>query len=241
MKPEQIQQIIKDYHHEIISDIPVAIIDMDYKIFEINQPALSIFNLKLENVLGKSLIALSDQRWQSKLRSILDECVFYNQDKSVLSLRFTRPSKYRLLLFKYTPVISKDSGNIVSIKIVASIPSFKINAYVIYKIISNAFTQTELKAELPNNNVITPQELEPAVLFLLNNDLDYNEIASLLTMVYCKKYTKHLIAKLVSRKLYEKFDVTNLMALKQKYRKSKLSRVIPKFILQEFSYPIESL
>jgi len=241
MKPEQIQQIIKDYHHEIISDIPVAIIDMDYKIFEINQPALSIFNLKLENVLGKNLIELSDQRWQSKLRSILDECVSYNQDKLVLSLRFTRPSKYRLLLFKYTPVISKDSENIVSIKISVSIPSFKINAYVIYKIISNAFTQTELKAELPNNNVITPQEVEPAVLFLLNNDLDYNEIASLLTMVYCKKYTKHLIAKLVSRKLYEKFDVTNLMALKQKYRKSKLSRVIPKFILQEFSYPIESL
>jgi len=238
MKLETNIDIIKYYHDQIISDNPLAFIDNNYNIFTINNAGLEVINRTRAQVLNKSILEISRKEWRDNLKIILDTCITDKKEKQVLSLRFDRQKPYWLLLFTYAPIISTDKGDVIGIKITAATPHFKLNPYNLKEILSSTLSSHKAPlAEIEAPKTAALSELERTILYLLHHNFSYEEIATTLTIVNPnKQYTKQSVAKIVARKLYDKFDVTNLLALRTKYRRTKLHSSIPRMLFDEFSY-----
>lgn len=238
MKLENFEDIVKYYHDRIISDEPLAFVDTNYTLFEINPPALEMINRERDQVINKSIIEISHERWRDNLRTILHECINQRKEHQVLSLRFSRQMPYWLLLFTYTPILSTLDNQVLGVRVTATVPHFKLNPYNLHRIFSNTF-DGHVRQMVEKDKQKPLSEIELSILFLLSHSFSYEEIASTLTMVYPYKPTnKGIVAKIVSRKLYTKFNVSNLISLKSKYQKSRLNAQIPKMLFGEFSYLI---
>lgn len=236
---EALDKIINYYETSFESHLGV-IVNLDYTIVAEDKVSATVTNTKGGSYLGRKIYPdVSQAKWRS---DIVEKCLLncYNLRKTSkwLSLRFSRTPDYWLIILTYAPLINPDTNNIIGYKISGEIPDIPLIFYNLEKIIHVSHSDYSLP-ETSIESLFTLQE--QAILFLLFNCQNYQEIANLLTLIYRKKISKSMIAKIVIRKIYAKANVINLPALKKYAHDNGYHKKIPLPLLGEFMFELSEI
>lgn len=233
------QALIVDYYQRIEQKRIFCIIDLNYTILATNDITMDVFSSYSDVFVGKNFLTDLNRRSLIRLtftKSNLLNCYLNKRIIQFLSVNKIRKTGYETLLFEYTPLINKNTNNVVAILISAEVPLIPINFH-------------NLKERLKLNNqdeVIVEDKLdlserEKEILFLLFHCSSRAEIAEIISKIHGKKLTESAIRKLIQRNLYTKFNVVNDLELRNAIRHTGFHLKIPDSISEEFIFTVDDL
>lgn len=235
---EALEEVVNYYRKKFETQMGV-ITDLDYTVLVEDGISAKLTNFEGDSFLDHKIfpdIALTT--WRSDIvANALIECNNLRKARRLLSLRFSRQTPYWLAILTYAPLINPDTDNVIGYKITGELPEFPLNFYNLEKIIHTS--HYENKPILANDE--EEQLQEDAILFLLFHCENYQKIAELLSLTYGRKITRFMISKIIVRKIYPKFDVINLPALKQVAHEQGYHKKLPVGLLGEFMYNLNNL
>ena len=232
------QALIVDYYQRIEQKRIFCIIDLNYTILAINESTMDIFGLYGDAFIGKHFLTdfnRSLTRFTFTNANLLS-CLLNKRVIQFLSVNKIRKTGYETLLFEYTPLINKNTNNVVAILISAEVPLIPINFHNLkerLKLNSQAETIFDDRLEL--------SEREKEILFLLFHCSSRVEIAEIISKVHGTKLTESAIRKLIQRNLYTKFNVLNDLELRNAIRNAGFHLRIPDSISNEFIFTVDDL
>ncbi|MBX9866854.1 MAG: hypothetical protein K2Y14_08045 [Burkholderiales bacterium] len=229
--------------HEIM-----YLIDLDYNLIFISDYALGIWDYDpIKNDLivqaGISLLntKIADYVFPDELKKY-SLSVFHSKKRlSILGINFKRKSEHVILISNYTPIINRDTGNVIAIQINAHKPRFPLNWFKI-PLLSN--TPTDQNANLKErplmyDTLLTTREHE--ILFLLFHLDTYEGIAAFLNVNCGSNVTPSSVGKIIRRNLYKKFNVNDINSLKAKAALLDYHKHIPIYIMPVLAINLELL
>lgn len=236
---EALESVIS-YHQNIDENRLVAIVDLEYNILYEDGKSALLTQTDGGSFLGRKLIPdLAKSPWRIEIvQQALTNCFNSKKTSHWLSLRFSRIPEYWLIIQTYQPLINQVTKNVIGYKVSGEKPNFPLAFYRLDKLISLSSHHREVEIISENN---AQQQFEQEVLFLLFHCSNYEQIAELLSLTNRKIYTKGIIAKTISRKLYPQFNVINLEALKEKAHAQGYHKKLPFSLFGEFMFPLSEL
>ncbi len=236
---EALESVIS-YHQNIDENRLVAIVDLEYNILYEDGKSALLTQTDGGSFLGRKLIPdLAKSPWRIEIvQQALTNCFNSKKTSHWLSLRFSRIPEYWLIIQTYQPLINQATKNVIGYKVSGEKPNFPLAFYRLDKLISLSSHHREVEIISENN---AQQQFEQEVLFLLFHCSNYEQIAELLSLTNRKIYTKGIIAKTISRKLYPQFNVINLEALKEKAHAQGYHKKLPFSLFGEFMFPLSEL
>lgn len=228
------------YYHQNSPEKQLGVIvDLDYTVIAEDGISAKLANTAGGSYLGRKIYPdISMASWRSEIvAKCLYDCYHHKKISKWLSLRFSRQSKYWLIILTYTPLINPDTDNVIGYKIIGELPAFPMIFYNLDKIIKQS--HYDKNPELEHNN--PDQLIEDAILFLLFHCDSYEQIAELLALAYRRKITRYMVSKIITRKIYPKFNVLNLPTLKKIAHDQGFHKKIPVLLLGEFMYELDNL
>lgn len=227
--------------NDAISDNNMSIIaNMDYVVVSDSPLGAGLTNTPGGHYLGKNLLTMTNDDWRTEIyQNTLDRCIKLRTTIKWLSLKFARKPSHWLIIITFQPIINKSTGNIIGFKLTGEAPHhLSIGFQGIRKIINHSKNaKREIAAQI--DEWLTNRELE--VLFLLFHCDNYQQISNLLSLSYGINYSASMVAKVVGRNLYNKFEVNNLESLKEAAHKLNYHKSVPISLFGEFMYPLEQL
>jgi hypothetical protein len=160
---------------------------------------------------------------------------------SLLGINFTRKSEHTILIFEYTPIINRDTDDVIAIQIYAHKPRFPINWFKI-PLLSN--TPTDQNANLKERPLMYDTLLstrEHEILFLLFHLDTYEGVAAFLNVNCGSNITPSAVGKIIRRSLYQKFNVNDINSLKAKAALLDYHKHIPIYIMPVTAINLERL
>lgn len=147
-----------------------------------------------------------------------------------LGINFLRKKEYVVMHFYYSPVINPTTQDVIAIHVTATKLNFPIAFFRLPTLIS--------KLNIVDNSVANFNQrlkdydgfinnYEQEILFLIFYFDTYEDIASVLSLKYCKEIKGNTVAKYVRKNLYAKFNVINNKALKLEAIKYGYHKKIP--------------
>ena len=123
------QALIVDYYQRIEQKRIFCIIDLSYTILAINEHTMNIFGLYGDAFMGKNFLTDFNRNLNrfAFTRANLLSCLLNKRVIQFLSVYKIRKTGYETLLFEYTPLINKNTNNVVAILISAEVPLIPIN------------------------------------------------------------------------------------------------------------------
>lgn len=232
------RDLIINYFQSIEEKEIFCIIDLNYIILAINDLTMSIFDLYGDGFLDKNFLYDFNRGAyrHAFAKANLLNCYLNKRKIQFLSVNKRRKSGYELLLFEYTPLINKKTGNVIAILIAAEVPLIPINFHNLKERLKHISIENN---EHEGSLQLTEREKE--VLFLLFHCRSRNEIAEILSNVYGKNITEAAIRKLIQRNLYSKFNVLNDPDLRNAIRNTGFHLKIPDIISDEFIFTVDEL
>lgn len=236
---EALESVIS-YHQNIDENRLVAIVDLEYNILYEDGKSALLTQTDGGSFLGRKLIPdLAKSPWRIEIvKQALTNCFNSKKTSHWLSLRFSRIPEYWLIIQTYQPLINQETKNVIGYKVSGEKPNFPLAFYRLDKLIALSSHHREVEITSENN---AQQQFEQEVLFLLFHCSNYEQIAELLSLTNRKIYTKGIIAKTISRKLYPQFNVINLEALKEKAHAQGYHKKLPFSLFGEFMFPLNEL
>lgn len=236
---EALESVIS-YHQNIDENRLVAIVDLEYNILYEDGKSALLTQTDGGSFLGRKLIPdLAKSPWRIEIvQQALTNCFNSRKTSHWLSLRFSRIPEYWLIIQTYQPLINQTTKNVIGYKVSGEKPNFPLAFYRLDKLIALSSHHREVEIISESN---AQQQFEKEVLFLLFHCSNYEQIAELLSLTNRKIYTKGIIAKTISRKLYPQFNVINLEALKEKAHAQGYHKKLPFSLFGEFMFPLSEL
>jgi len=232
------QGLIVDYYQQIEQKRIFCIIDLNYIILAINESTMDIFGLYGDAFIGKHFLNdfnRSLTRFTFTNANLLS-CLLKKRVIQFLSVNKIRKIGYETLLFEYTPLINKNTNNVVAILISAEVPLIPINFHNL---------KERLKLNRQDETIFDDRlelsEREKEILFLLFHCSSRVEIAEIISKVHGTKLTESAIRKLIQRNLYTKFNVVNDLELRNAIRNAGFHLRIPDSISNEFIFTVDDL
>lgn len=223
---------IYDNNHTVIANL-------DYQIVSEDKFSAGLANIPDGSYLGKNLLRLNNESWRTdKFAKILESCKNKKINSKWFSLKFSRDPKYWLIIINFQPLINYSTENIVGFKITGEIPNLPLQFYGIKEIINNS-NEKRGAQKAKNDKLLSNREHE--VLFLLFYCGNYQQVADLLSLSHGKSVSSSMVAKIVSRNLYTKFDVVNLESLMAAGHKLGYHKNVPLSLFGEFMFPLSKL
>lgn len=232
------QALIVDYYQRIEHKRIFCIIDLNYTVMAINKGTMDIFGLYGDAFMGKNFLTdfnRSLTRFTFTSANLLN-CLLNKRVIQFLSVNKIRKTGYETLLFEYTPLINKNTNNVVAILISAEVPLIPINFHNLKERLKlNSLDETSVEDRLDLS------EREKEILFLLFHCNSRVEIAEIISKIHEKSITESAIRKLIQRNLYTKFNVVNDMELRNAIRNAGFHLKIPDAISDEFIFNVDDL
>ena len=239
MNDTEALQLAIEYNNNVYDNNHTLIANLDYEILSEDKFSASLANIPGGSYIGKSLLRLNDESWRTdKFAKILENCKNKKTNSKWLSLKFSRDPKYWLIIINFQPLINYSSENVVGFKVTGEIPNLPLQFYGIKEIISNS-NEKRVIPKVKNDKFLTNREHE--VLFLLFYCDNYQQAADLLSLSHGTNVTNSMVAKVVSRNLYAKFEVVNLESLMAAGHKLGYHKNIPLPLFGEFMFPMSKL
>lgn len=235
---EALELAIK-YNNSIYDNNHTIITNLDYEIVSEDRFSAKLANINDGTYIGKSLLTLNNEEWRTeKFRKILESCQVKRSNSKWLSLKFSRDPSYWLIVINFQPLINYDTDNIIGFKITGEIPDHPLQFYGIKEIIRSS-SEKRPATKVKNDKFLTNREHE--VLFLLFYCDNYQQVADLLSLSHGVNVTSSMVAKIVSRNLYVKFDVVNLESLMAAGHKNGYHKSVPLSLFGEFMFPMSKV
>lgn len=147
-----------------------------------------------------------------------------------LGINFLRKKEYVVMYFYYSPLVNATTQDVVAIQVIATKLNFPIAFFRLPALIS--------KLNIVDNSVANFNQrlkdydgfinnYEQEILFLIFYFDTYEDIASVLSLKYCKEIKGNTVAKYVRKNLYTKFNVISNKALKLEAIKYGYHKKIP--------------
>ncbi len=230
---------IVNYHQKEFENQMGVIAALDYTVLAEDGISAKLTNTEGGSFVGRKIYPdISSTTWRSDIvAEALNKCQQLRKPQRLLSLRFSRQTSYWLIILTYAPLINPDTDNVIGFKITGVLPDFPLNFYNLEKIIQSSHYENKP----PLDSASEEQLQEEAILFLLFHCENYQRIAELLSLTNGRKITRFMVSKVVTRKIYPKFAVINLEALKQKAHEQGYHKKIPVGLLGEFMYDLNLL
>lgn len=226
------------FNRQVGNGLYSIIVGLNLVILSESPQAGIVANIQGGTFVNKNILEVAKDEWREILvAKIVAKCITNKSNAKWLSLRFSRQYEYWLIVLNYQPLINYSTGNVIGVKISAEVPQYPLHFYAIDEIITRVYKSIPVKVKLDKR--LTNREVE--VLFLLFHCDSYEKIASLLTLTIGQKFSKNMVAKVVSRGLYPKFNVLNLEALKVTTSAKGFHRRVPVTLFGEFMYPLKKL
>lgn len=229
--------LVVNYYKNIEQKQIYCIIDINYKIIEINSFTIEVFNLS-GAVIGKHFLndfERSSGRFNFVSSNLLD-CVINKKIVKFLTVNKNRRVGYEMLIYEYIPLTNKTTQNVVAILISAELPSIPISFYNL----KETLKQKNWECNKINENLVL-SEREKEILFLVFHCRSRDEIAEILSRLHGKLITEDAVRKIIQRNLYSKFNAVNDSELRKFIRNSKFYLRIPDVISDEFMFKVEEL
>ena len=237
------QALIVDYYQRIEQKRIFCIIDLNYTILAINESTMEIFGLYGDAFMGKNFLTdFNRSLTRSTFTSAnLLNCRWNKRVIQFLSVNKMRTAGYETLLFEYTPLLNKNTNNVVAILISAEIPLIPINFHNLKERLKlNSLYETSLDENSVEDR-LDLSEREKEILFLLFHCSSRAEIAEIISKIHEKSISESAIRKLIQRNLYSKFNVVNDLELRNAIRNSGFHLRIPDAISDEFIFNVDNL
>lgn len=236
---EALEKIIR-YYQTAFEDHLGVIVNLDYTIVAEDKVSAKVTNTRGGSYLGRKIYPdVSQAQWRSDIvAKCLSDCYNLRKTSKWLSLRFSRTPEYWLIILTYAPLINPDTDNVIGYKISGERPNLPLVFYNLEKIIQVSHRDFNLP-DPETDDLFTLQE--QAILFLLFHCENYQEISNLLTLIYQKKISKSMVAKIIIRKIYPKASVMNLPTLKKFAHDNNYHKKIPLLLLGEFMFELSDL
>ena len=235
---EALQEIVR-YHNNINENNMSVIVDVNYTVICEDGLSAKLANTDTDHFVGRKIYPeIAKTAWRSEIvAKNLDDCLVLRKSSKWLSLRFSRNPEHWLTILTYSPLINRVTNNVIGYKIAGEPANFPLVFHNLDQIVMASHFDgiTQPSEESP----ITLQE--QAILFLLFNCDNYQEIAASLSLIYRKVISKSQVSKIIIRKLYPKFNVGNLAALKKVAYEAGYHKKIPLALFGEFMFPLNEL
>lgn len=240
MTDEEALQLIVNSNNNVYDGNYNLIANLDYIVISADKFGATLTNTPGGSYLGKNLLTMTNDEWRSEIyRSSLEYCAKTRQNRQWLSLKFARKIEYWLIIITFQPLVNYSTNNIIGYKITGRVPeNIMLPFYGLKEIIKESKPRKQLH-EIKTDEWLTTKEHE--VLFLLFSCDTYAHIATLLSLSHQVNYTSSMVAKIVNRNLYSKFNVSNLESLKQSAYKMGYHKNIPASLFGEFMLPLNKL
>lgn len=225
---------VYDGNHNLIANL-------DYIVISADKFGAGLTNTPGGSYLGKNLLTMTNDEWRTDLyRETLEYCAQTRNNKQWLSLKFARKPGYWLILINFQPLINYATNNLIGYKLVGeSAHNIMLEFRGISEIINRGRPARPSTSIARSDKWLTNREHE--VLFLLFHCDSYQHIANLLSLSYQKRFTGSMVAKIISRNLYSKFNVFNLDALKDAAHQMGYHKNVPTSLFAEFMVPYSNL
>lgn len=235
---DALQEIVH-YHESINENNLLVILDTEYTVIYEDSYSAPLANTEGGSFLGRKLIPeIAKSSWRIDIISqALQNCYSSKKVSRWLSLRFSRQPEYWLLIQTYHPLVNQETQNIIGYKIIGEKPNFPLAYYRLDKLIEIS----QHREQIPTATEDFLEPLEHEILFLLFHCGSYEQIADLLTLANARVISKSVVAKTISRKLYPKFSVVNLEALKNKGYTLDYHKKLPYSLFGEFMFSLDEL
>lgn len=238
MDDKQALDLAVAFNKQIGDGLFSIIVGLNLLILSESPQAGIVANTQGGTFVNKNILEVAKEEWrETQVAKIMAKCITSEYNAKWLSLRFSRQYDYWLIILHYQPLTNHSTGNVIGVKICAELPQYPLHFYAIDEIIARCYKSLPVKVRLDKK--LTNREVE--VLFLLFHCDSYEKIAALLTLTSGQKISKNMIAKIVSRGLYPKFDARNLETLKAAANAKGYHRRPPVTLFGEFMYPLNKL
>lgn len=213
--------------------------DLNYIIISEDRYSSQLTNTKDGTYIGKSLLTMTLDEWRTGIyKQILETCTNNRTNSKWLSLKFSRTRPYWLIIINFQPLINYSTNNIIGFRLSGEKVNLPLQLYSIKEIIRSS-KQIKYDRRIENDKFLTNREHE--VIFLLFYCDNYQQVAELISLSHGINFTSSMVAKVVSRNLYVKFDQVNLDALKQAAHRKNYHKNVPPSLFGEFMYPLSML
>lgn len=225
-----------EYYKKIVNHRLFAILDTEYKIILADENVPTITNMGT-GVIGKHFINDFERTPKRKEFTIknITRCVENRELVMFLSVNHTRIPGYETLIYSYAPLIDKKSNEVIGILVEAQVPKIPINYYALKK---HLFDDDILPKQKRIKNKLNLTSREQEILFLLFHCDTNEEIAAILSGVYQTSITVAAIRKSIWRGLYTKFDVQNILALKNAAIQAQMHDKVPPSLNNDIIFKI---
>lgn len=184
------------------------LIDLDYNLLFISDYALSIWDydpiktgLNIKAGINLLDIRIENYIYPDELKRYISKVICNKKLLSLLGINFKREKEHILLIFDYTPMINKDTGDIIAIEIYAHKPIFPLNWFKLTHLHNDHPNQTINLGTRPQmyDHLLTTREHE--ILFLLFHIDNYDGIAAFLNMSSDIKISASAVGKIIRRNI----------------------------------------
>lgn len=238
MDDKQALELVMEYNNQVGDGLVSVIVDLNLVVVSESPQVAQVANIQGGTFLYKSILVIAEEKWRENLvAKIIARCIANKSNSKWLSLRFSRQFDHWLVVLHYQALINYSTGNVIGVKIYAEVPQYPLSFFALDEIVSRVHKAPPKFIELDHK--LTNREVE--VLFLLFHCDSYEKIAALLTLIDGEQFSKSMVAKIVSRGLYPKFEVLNLDALKLVASTQGYHRRVPVTLFGEFMYPLQKL
>jgi hypothetical protein len=234
---EALQETIR-YHKIINENCMTGIVNLDLTVVCEDGLSAKRANTETGSYIGRKIYPDISDGWRSEIvAKILDDCLNLRKTGKLLSLRFSRDPQYWLVVLTYMPLINQTTNNVIGYKVIGELPDYPLAYYKLEKLI--AISHRAPKVDNGDDGFLSGVEHE--IMFLLFHCNTYEQIANLLSLANDKIFTKSAIAKIINRRLYNKFGVVNLDALKEAAHAKSYHKKLPVSLFGEFMFPLSEL
>lgn len=240
MTDEKALQLIAEANDTVFDGNYNLIANLDYIVISADKFGAALTNTPGGSYLGKNLLTMTNDEWRTDIyRKSLEYCKQTRQNKQWLSLKFARKPEYWLIIINFQPLVNYATNNVIGYKITGRVPENIMLPFFGLKEIIKESQPRKRALVSKTDEWLTNREHE--VLFLLFNCDTYQHIANLLSLSHQIKYTSSMVAKIVNRNLYTKFNVSNLENLKKLAYQMGYHKNIPASLFGEFMLPLNKL
>ncbi len=240
MTDEKALQLIAEANDTVFDGNYNLIANLDYIVISADKFGAALTNTPGGSYLGKNLLTMTNDEWRTDIyRKSLEHCKQTRLNKQWLSLKFARKPEYWLIIINFQPLVNYATNNVIGYKITGRVPENIMLPFFGLKEIIKESQPRKRTLDSKTDEWLTNREHE--VLFLLFNCDTYQHIANLLSLSHQINYTSSMVAKIVNRNLYTKFNVSNLENLKKLAYQMGYHKNIPASLFGEFMLPLNKL
>lgn len=222
------------------NDRLMAIIDRDMNILASTKAALEASNLSpTKNKINIADLPRSNELIFKKAQITYNKSWKKKLDIQFISINFMRKPGFQILRCNLTPMINKDTGDIVAILSTAQPLEYATAWHKIEKFIAQNQSNQRIAAAAKQTQLLTPKEQE--IIFLLFCCDSYEEIANIINLSHRSSLSGASIGQTLRRSTFNKFKVSNLADLKRKALALNYHKKVPLTLLHEMLIEVNEL